>query len=306
MAKHKKSHHEEHMDESWLIPYADLLTLLLALFIVMYAASNVDEEKMNAMAIAFGQMMANEFPSGLPNGDTTGVGFPLETVQEIDIDALVQSIAEQNEGGEAPTSLGADDMVELQKTLENYFESAGISSRVTTYIDDRGLVVSLSDVILFKPGSAEINAETVETLKQIGNSVKNFDNYIRVEGHTDTVPINTTKYPSNWELSGARASSVIKIFISQCDIKPERLVSVGYGEFKPVADNDTDEGRGKNRRVDIIVLDVKFNMLEDHFTSENSTDSADDTQNQEQSDNLDAETEAEIQEQAEETQEIDE
>ena len=100
---------------------------------------------------------------------------------------------------------------------------------------------------------------------EVASLLNTIDNYIRIEGHTDNVPIRRSTYPSNWELSTARAVSVVKLFINKCNFSPDKLIAVGYGEFKPVADNSTAEGRAQNRRIDIIVLSAKYNNLEEQL-----------------------------------------
>ena len=129
----------------------------------------------------------------------------------------------------------------------------------------RGLVIRLNNAILFDSGSAEIKSEHEESLIVVANTIRSLDNYIRIEGHTDNIPINSDIYPSNWELSSARAASVVQLFINKCDFLPNKLVAVGYGEYKPVEDNSTARGREKNRRIDIIVLSEKYNNLEEHL-----------------------------------------
>ncbi len=254
----KRAHHEEHEehpDESWLIPYADLLTLLLALFIVLYASSQVDQEKFDAMAAAFRTELYGEQAGG---GDSTGV------------QPGGSGILNPDDGNGLPSfsPINTDEMMSLlslQAELKTYFKDQGLEGSVQTFIDDRGLVLRLSNAILFAPGSAALKPEYEETMVKIGETLRSMKNYIRVEGHTDNVPTNPLQYPTNWELSSARATSVIRIFISNVGISPEKLVAVGYAEFKPVESNDTPEGRAANRRIDIIVLNTKYNDLEDQL-----------------------------------------
>ena len=126
--------------------------------------------------------------------------------------------------------------------------------------------VILNNAIFFDSGSAAIKSEHEESLIVVANMINSLDNYIRIEGHTDNIPITSEVYPSNWELSSARAASVVQLFINKCSFLPNKLVAVGYGEYKPVEDNSTAEGREKNRRIDIIVLSEKYNNLEEQLT----------------------------------------
>lgn len=252
------------MDESWLIPYADLLTLLLALFIVLFASSSVDKDKFAAMAQAF----YSEFGGAGLMPAQTGVlpdfapGGPMGP----------QANPPDNEGdeeyppeGESPEETELRNLRGLQQSLEEYFDQEGLSPNVSMHIDERGLVISLHDSVLFASGSAEIRPEHKPMLIKTGEIVNKLENYIRVEGHTDDVPIHSARYDTNWELSSVRATTVVKLFIAEAAIPPQKLVAVGYGEYRPVAGNDTAEGRAENRRVDIIILNSKFNNLESGY-----------------------------------------
>lgn len=247
MAKHRGEAHEEHMDESWLIPYADLLTLLLALFIVLYASSNIDQEKYNAMAAAF----YNQIVEG---GGLTYIPFLAKPADETSPPDEGQAVTEQ------------ESMEALQQMLEQYLAENGLESQVSTSIDERGLVISMNDAVLFDPGSGVIKPEYRDVLIKIGETINMLNNYIRIEGHTDSVPMSSDIYPTNWELSLGRAASVVRLFIDESHIDPYKLMAVGYGEFRPIADNSTPEGRSKNRRVDIIILNSRYNALEDLHT----------------------------------------
>lgn len=287
--KHSKKHHEEEGGEAWLLPYSDLMTLLLAVFIVLFAVSKIDESKAKQLAQAFqeGMMSGSEglFPEGGDSMSPLPEGFPEEVPQnEKDIENeteedTTQENTEENIQEEDDTNLTQEDLekflgkyeLENLKNLKNALdiirENEDMSSDITTSIDNRGLVISLNNAVLFDSGSAQIKGENVDTLIKIAEIVNRLDNYIRIEGHTDNVPMNNTSvYPSNWELSTARASSVVRLFIDECKVSPEKVVAVGYGEYKPIANNTTAKGREKNRRIDIIVLSEKYNNLEDQIT----------------------------------------
>ena len=151
---------------------------------------------------------------------------------------------------------------DVQSNLDALFKEEDISSVATTRIDDRGLIVSLDNAILFDSGSSDIKPQNEDTLLNIANTINTVDNYIRIEGHTDNIPIKNSTYPPNWELSAPRATSVVRLFIDKCNINPDKMVAVGYGEFRPIADNSTPEGRAQNRRIDIIIMSEKYNSLE--------------------------------------------
>jgi len=244
MAKAQRGHGgEEHMDESWLIPYADLLTLLLALFIVLYASSNVDQTKYNAMAAAFYHEIAES--GGLLNAP------------------IFRDPADETTPEDPETMVTEEELLqEMESTLQEILKNQGLQDSVGISIDPRGLVISMSDAVLFDPGQAVIKDKYRNALVMIGQTIDKLPNYIRIEGHTDNVPQSSELFPSNWELSTGRATSVLRLFEVSSKIKPEKLSAIGYGEWRPVAGNDTVENRNKNRRVDIIVLHSRYNILE--------------------------------------------
>lgn len=248
----RSEEHEEEVGEGWLLPYADLLTLLLALFIVLFASSQVDQQKFKAMANAFTNAI-NGGAAFEENGNFTDLDeLPMPPLIPADDNAYT------NVGGNELLALQA-----LQNQLEKFFEENGLTGSVTTNIDERGLVISLRNAVLFDSGKADIKKDYENALVSIAGAIDKLENYVRVEGHTDNVPMGQSdQFPTNWELSTARACSVVRLFISDGGMNPDKLVSCGYGEYRPVADNATAEGRAQNRRIDIIVLKSKYSSLE--------------------------------------------
>lgn len=307
MAGRRKKKAEEEAGEAWLLPYSDLMTLLLAVFIVLFAVSKMEQSKADEMSKAFSESMmskgggifSEEGTSVLPlhpdgsieeaPGSESAAGEEISGEENSgEQTSGEQSSGEQNSGeqsageqdginaNDAPPGsnlsneeleeiLGKydfDNMEELKGELDAMLKSEDMDSSISTTIDSRGLVITLKNTILFDSGSAGLKPQNVKPLTKIAETVNTLDNYIRVEGHTDNHPINTTAYPSNWELSSARATSVVRLFIEKCGVPPEKVVAVGYGEYKPIADNKTAAGRAKNRRIDIIVLSERYNNLE--------------------------------------------
>ncbi|QHQ62106.1 OmpA family protein [Anaerocolumna sedimenticola] len=275
--KHKqKKHGEEENGEAWLLPYSDLMTLLLAVFIVLFAVSKVDETKAEKIAEAFreGMMSGSEgILSGV--GDSFvphhSEGAEEETPQKqgtenSETDTTQQANVSQDELEEFLGTTELGNLEELKSKLEVMFKNEDLTTDITTSIDKRGLIISLNNAILFESGSAEIKPQNEFTLIKIAKIINTLNNYIRIEGHTDNLPIHSAVYPSNWELSTARAASVVRLFINECNVSPEKVVAVGYGEYKPITDNSTKEKRAKNRRIDIIVLSEKYNNLERQIT----------------------------------------
>ncbi|MGI6752289.1 MAG: OmpA family protein [Anaerovoracaceae bacterium] len=236
--------HEEENGEAWLLPYSDLMTLLLAVFIVLFAVSQVDIEKAKLMSDEFSESMM-----------TKSYNLAKEEMRE------GQSTDSDNEN-----FLGDDEermkLEELKKELDEKLVSENMHNQVSTAIDKRGLVVSLNNAVFFDSGSAEIKSDYKNSLLEIGKIICTMDNFIRIEGHTDNVPMSSEIFPSNWDLSAARAANVVRLFLQGAGGAPEKMIAVGYGEYRPVADNNTDAGRTKNRRIDIIVMSDKYSEME--------------------------------------------
>lgn len=241
--RHKNKQQEEENTESWLLPYSDLMTLLLAVFIVLFAVSKVDVEKAAQMSEKFRDSMLNESAAQGKQKETKNAG-------EI-TDEELRDYLEQEE---------LEDLERIKEEIDKELEEQGIGTSVTTTIEKRGLVISFNNAVLFESGSAAVKSENIGALLAVAKTIATLDSFIRVEGHTDNVPIHSGVYPSNWELSSARAATVVRIFVSQ-NIPSNKIVAVGYGENRPVADNTTTNGRAKNRRIDIIVLSEKFSSL---------------------------------------------
>lgn len=254
MSKKKKHSGHEEEGEAWLLPYSDLMTLLLAVFIVLFAVSQVDAAK--------AKLMSDEFSDKMMSQEAAMSNNPNNEVPEEKTSVVSESASAKANFSE---EVEQENLQKLKAQLDTLLDSKGLTGAVTTIIDERGLVVRFNNAILFDSGSAEIIKEKEGILLDVAKLIKTMQNYIRIEGHTDTVPMSSEVYPSNWELSSARASSVVKLFINKSQISPDRLVAVGYGEYKPVADNKTPEGRQKNRRIDIIVMSEKYNNLEKHM-----------------------------------------
>ncbi|MDR1001035.1 MAG: OmpA family protein [Clostridiales bacterium] len=257
----KKKVEEPENHERWLISYADFITLLMVFFVVLYAMSQVDVAKYEQMASSLNAAFSGG--TGVLNDPSQGIGPDNNGVR-------AQPTPSETSGGKGIDSEGegeGDTERESMKTVEGrlktYFADHGLSAEITTSIDERGLVVSLNDTMLFDLGSADIKLESRQRLVSIGEALNALENYIRVEGHTDNLPIHSERFASNWELSAMRATTVVRLMADSANVPPDKLSAVGYGEYKPIADNSTNEGRAANRRVDIILLSSRYNKLED-------------------------------------------
>lgn len=237
--------------ERWLLTYSDLITLLMIFFVVMYAISDTNAQKMAALASSLAQALTGAPAAGvLPDG-----GLP----------SVVPGIAPAP-GGTAAGGQGNEsaELARARAELQQYIQQEGLEGQVTLRTEDRGLVVSMADAVLFPSGSAELTPAARTILRRVGQALARLPSYLRVEGHTDNLPINTPAFPSNWELSTARATNVVRVLIAEAGIKPGRLSATGYGEYRPVAPNDNEAGRTSNRRVDIVVLKEAYNVTEPH------------------------------------------
>ncbi|MBM7649516.1 chemotaxis protein MotB [Bacillus ectoiniformans] len=241
MAKRKKHKEHEHIDESWLIPYADLLTLLLALFIVLFASSSVDAKKF--------QMLSESFNQAFDGG--TGVMEYPNPVPE-------NTVSPDDEKQKKVGGLGKQDQKELsemQKNITQYIEENNLQDKVETVLSGEGLLLRIRDNVLFNSGESEIRPEDQKAAREISQLlVMDLPRNIVISGHTDNVPIKTAEFESNWELSAMRAVNFMKIILENKNLDPRLFSAKGYGEYQPIGANDQVEGRAKNRRVEILVL----------------------------------------------------
>lgn len=234
--KSKKKHEEEHVDEAWLLPYSDMLTLLLALFIVMFAMSKVDTAKFKQMSQQFNIIFQGG--SGMLQG-TNGSAVQLTASSST---AEMNGLVEQ------------DKMTGIKASLEQEIKKDGYADKVKVNVNGEGLNITIQDTVLFNTGDAEILSEFNPVLLKISNMIKNLDNEIRVSGHTDNVPIKNYKFRSNWDLSYMRASNVMNFLVDTGHLSPDKFSIQAYGEYKPKYDNSTEAGRSKNRNVDILIV----------------------------------------------------
>jgi chemotaxis protein MotB len=243
----KKEHHEEHVDETWLIPYADMLTLLLALFIVMFAMSKVDKQKLEKMSEQFNVI----FSSG-------------SNIFEKDGKSIIET-TEIGAGGKNKSSNGESieehkkteeikEMNDVKEKIQEEVEKSEYSDKVNVVLMNEYLEITIQDVVLFETGGSEILKGVYPVLTKIATSLTKLDNDIRVAGHTDNMPINTEKFRSNWDLSAIRAINVMNFIIDKGNLNPKKLSVQAYGEYTPKFNNSTEEGRSKNRRVEILLM----------------------------------------------------
>lgn len=215
---------------SWLDTYADTITLLLTFFILLYSISAVDSQKLSKLSKALQSSL----------GGSTSIE-KLENIEDLKV-------------GVGKSNLEKED---LAKKVNKAVQDNNLQDSVKVREEDRGIVLQLDENILYDSGRADLKETSIKALDTITKLVKDMDNDVLVEGHTDNIPIHNSEYASNWELSTARAVSVVRYFVENKEVPPTRFAVKGYAEFRPLVDNDTPENRSTNRRVDILIVDKK-------------------------------------------------
>ncbi len=227
--------HENH--ERWLISYADFITLLMVFFVVMYSMSSADSEKFKKISQSLSQAFNVDVMQGASQTDMLdGIQTP-----EPPVDSMIQD-------AEVPQ------VQRLQTKIEALLDGSSQTPDVTVGRDKEGLVIRLSGSYLFDSGRAELKPNALAVLDTIADEIRTVPNDIRVDGHTDSTPIDSPRYPTNWELSTARALAVTRYLTETDGIRSGRVMAAGFGEFRPIAANDTREHCALNRRVEIHVL----------------------------------------------------
>jgi chemotaxis protein MotB len=261
--------HGEASHERWLLTYADMITLLLALFIVLWSISSVNISKFAALKESLAQAFSGKVlqgSSGVLDGGPSPLNPQGTQIENVDAqsssssatlptpNSIAQTIRDQINQSLSQAEL--DNLRRIQAQVNAAAKARGLSGTIHTSIDERGLVIRLlTDKVLFDSGQAVLRGRAIPLLHQIGLILVKDDttNPIRVEGNTDDVPISTSQYPSNWELSTARAAAVLEVVL-KAGFPARRLSIAGYGQENPVASNVTARGRSLNRRVDVVVL----------------------------------------------------
>lgn len=254
MALKRKKKHEDHVDESWLIPYADVLTLLLALFIVLFAASEVDSKKFKEIAESFN----NELQGGTGILDEEAAIEIMTDTSKISKLDEIQPPKEEKTEAQLAREQDMKELGELQEKIEVYIKDKGLSTKLETTLTGKGLVLKIKEGVLYPSGSADINEVSRTIAVEISNLlVTDPPRNIFIDGHTDNIPANSEEFPSNWELSAARAINFMKILLENEQLDPKVFSATGYGEYHPVTTNDTPEGRAENRRVEVLISPYK-------------------------------------------------
>jgi chemotaxis protein MotB len=252
MARKKKP--EEHVNhERWLVSYADFITLLFAFFTTLYAISTVDKTKAGKLVYSMRTAFNVEiFASPEEQLAYQGVGAPAVTLDGPP--GIGSEGGEKSHAGDPNSEEDEESFGSLAKDLKGMVDDPKLKGKVSVKMEDRGMVISLAEAGFFDSGKAGMDAEAKAALDKIVTRLTKEKFGLIVEGHTDNKPVRGGTFHSNWELSTARATSVVQYAVEQHKISPSRMSAAGYGEYRPTADNTTDDGRKKNRRVDIVVL----------------------------------------------------
>jgi len=255
--RRKQAPHANH--ERWLVSYADFITLLFAFFVVLFSSSQVDKRKVGRLAlaiqVAFEHLGVFESSNSRPPLSTTDP-MPFDNVQIIEKVIKTTDISQP-----VPSVKGArsepgphGDLMRLMTQLERTFDAEIRRKDISIRTGHEGVIITLHEIGFFGSGSAEVKLKSEPTVARIAKMLCTQPFNIRIEGHTDNVPIHNSQFSSNWQLSTARAVEMTSLFISNYSFPPERISASGFAEFHPIASNQTPEGRFQNRRVDIVIL----------------------------------------------------
>ncbi|MBS4021283.1 MAG: OmpA family protein [Dethiobacter sp.] len=214
---------------AWMVTYSDMITLVLAFFVLLFSFAVIDEARFNEMLSSIRITFLGS--EGIFSGATDPFDFP-------------ESFFDRDK---------VEESMETVEKIKNFISEKGLVGAMDLFVDERGIVLEFSDALFFDPGRAELKQEAQEILNYVADLLNSLDNEVIVEGHTDNVPINTYLFPSNWELSVARAVVVVRYLAEIKLLDPVRFAAMGFGEFHPIETNLTAGGRARNRRVNIII-----------------------------------------------------
>jgi len=231
---------------AWMTTYGDMVTLLLTFFVFLFTFSTIEAKKFEAAVVslqnAFGLPLAVE---DVPLGPESDMGEISDNLMEDDL--MAEDLRQ---------------LLEIERRLRAYISEEKMETLVELDREGRGLVLRFADTVLFDLGKADLKPEARAILDRLSTVIRNIPNHIRVEGHTDNLPISTGLFPSNWELSTRRATEVIRYFIEDHGFVPQRLSAAGYGEYRPLVPNDSEANRQRNRRVDVVIFRLSLSMNE--------------------------------------------
>lgn len=249
MRRRRRQDDDLHNKERWLISYADFITLLFAFFVVMYSVSSVNEGKYKVLS----ETLTGVFNAPQRSFQPIEIGDQPQRSLNAPADSVIPpAVTEAPRNPEMDAQARTEALRAMADQLSMEFDELINQGVVSLETSDQWLELNLPNSLLFGSGDAEPHYDAFEVVEKIATVLNNRDNAVKVEGFTDNQPISTSRYPSNWELSAARAASMVRMLVME-GIEPERLAAVGYGQYQPVARNDTEEGRRRNRRVVLLI-----------------------------------------------------
>ncbi|MFD1739308.1 flagellar motor protein MotS [Bacillus salitolerans] len=225
----------------WMVTYSDMVTLLLVFFILLFSISQVDVVKFQTIIKSFQDRTIFDSQPSIKQND-----FPVEGTEDIEAASAEDIQDNQNK------------LDQLMEEISHYISENGLENELTANRNDRGVVLVLPEQVLFNSGEADILRTAIPILDKVGELLNSIPNLVKVEGHTDNRPIGTYRYPSNWELSSARASVVIRHFIDKSGLPSTRFMAIGYSDTRPLVPNTSEENLQQNRRVEIIISDPTY------------------------------------------------
>ncbi|QSS99263.1 flagellar motor protein MotB [Pontibacillus sp. ALD_SL1] len=256
----RKERIQEKGAPKWMVTFSDLMTLILVFFILLFSMSQIDKEKFEAVAESFRSRAIFDFNPSIVESE-----HPADEKDDNQQD-ISEFESEEKEDVNKDMETGAtdtkDSLNKLVTEVETFLENNDLTEKITANRTERGVVLTLQEQVLFNTAEAEIISTGQPFLKKVGQLLNNIPNYVKVEGHTDNRPISNYRFPSNWELSAARASGVIRYLAQETAVDSARFTAVGYGDTRPLVPNDSEENWRKNRRVEIVILDPSYNVRE--------------------------------------------
>lgn len=250
---------------AWMNTYGDMVTLLLTFFVLLFSFSTVDAEKWEKLvnSLAGRQVITAIANPGNTGNSTSGPATMEEWLKDNedsdDNDGALldpEPVPTEASGQDGSQGNVTVDFNQLYEEIKEHIVINGLEATLHIEKTDNVIILRISDSALFDSGKADIKQESMELLRQVGEIFTKYQasiQMIRIEGHTDNVPISTSHYVDNWDLSTSRATNVLRYFLETCELSPDKFSAVGYGEFHPVASNDTEEGKAQNRRVDFVI-----------------------------------------------------
>lgn len=238
----------------WMVTYSDMVTLILVFFILLFSMSQIDLVKFEAIAESFqNRMILDFYPSSVPADNPTEHTSIEERGKETNEFEASADLRDKTDRGE--TEDDRDSLSTLLEDIEAYLDENDLNNVITANRTEQGVVLVLQESILFDSAEAKILDSGMPFLDKIGTLLHDIPNSVKVEGHTDSRPISNFRYPSNWELSGARASSVIRYLIKENEFDESRFSVAGYADTRPAAPNDSPQNWSQNRRVEIVIME---------------------------------------------------